>query len=104
MSLHELEDLISSILDFQANIVRVTHRKKTTPVDPENEPSHAQMLQEIWDLAKLEVEEVDEEGEPIQWRRLGFETEDLQYEFQYSGFLGLECLVSLVRLMIVNGY
>lgn len=94
MSLHELEDLISSILDFQANIVRVTHRKKTTPVDPENELAHAQILQEIWEASKLEVEEVDEDGEPIQWRRLGFESEDLQFEFQDSGLLGLECLVS----------
>lgn len=96
MSLHELEDLISSILDFQANIVRVTYRKKTTPVDPEQDLSHAQILQEIWDASKLEVEEVDEDGEPIQWRRLGFETEDLAYEFRESGFLGLECLRKFV--------
>ncbi|KAG2011760.1 hypothetical protein CC2G_011842 [Coprinopsis cinerea AmutBmut pab1-1] len=95
MSLHELEDLISCILDFQANIVRVTHRKKTTPVDPDLCADHYDALEEIWEASKLQ-EEFDEEGYPLKWRRLGFETEDVAEEFRDVGVLGLECLRKFV--------
>ncbi|TFK29729.1 hypothetical protein FA15DRAFT_699984 [Coprinopsis marcescibilis] len=91
MSLHELEDLTSCILDFQANIVRVTHRKKTTPVDPEMDPSHEKSLQVIWSASKLRPE-IDENNQMLKWRKLGFETEDIPYEFRDVGVLGLECL------------
>lgn len=95
MSLHELEDLVSCILDFQANMLRVTHKKKMTPVDPDAYPSQAASLEEIWDMANLDLA-VDEGGEICKWRSLGFETEDMLHEFHESGVLGLECLVGVL--------
>jgi len=93
MSLHTTEDLTSCILDFQANIVRVTYRKKTTYVDPDVDESQAAILDEIWRYSKLEPE-VDEDEDELKWRKIGFETEDLVQEFSEVGVLGLECLVS----------
>lgn len=93
MSLHTIEDLTSCILDFQANIVRITNRKKTTLVDPEIEDAHAAALMAIWECSKLE-EEIDANGHPLRWRKLGFDTEDIIQEFSEVGVLGLECLVS----------
>jgi engulfment/cell motility protein 1 len=92
MSLHTIEDLTSCILDFQANMVRVTYRKKTTLVDPENEPTHIEALAYIWESNRLEVSE-DASGSIIQWRKLGFESEDVVQEFSEVGVLGLDCLV-----------
>ena len=93
MSLHTIEDLTSCILDFQANIIRVTYRKKTTLVDPEFEEAHAAALMAIWACSKLE-EEIDPNGQILRWRKLGFDTEDIVQEFSEVGTLGLECLVS----------
>ena len=93
MSLHTIEDLTSCILDFQANIVRITNRKKTTLVDPEVEEPHDAALTAIWECSKLE-EEFDANGQPLRWRKLGFDTEDIIQEFSEVGVLGLECLVS----------
>ncbi|KAF9454260.1 hypothetical protein P691DRAFT_809803 [Macrolepiota fuliginosa MF-IS2] len=95
MSLHTIEDLTSCILDFQANMVRVTYRKKTTLVDPENEPAHHEALAYIWESSKLEVDE-DETGSIVQWRKLGFESEDIVQEFSEVGVLGLDCLRKFV--------
>lgn len=96
MSLHTIEDLTSCILDFQANMVRVTYRKKTTLVDPENEPAHEDTLSYIWHSSKLEVSE-DESGSIVQWRKLGFESEDVVAEFSEVGVLGLDCLRKFVE-------
>ena len=92
MSLHTIEDLTSCILDFQANIVRVTYRKKTTLVDSDEDESHAAALSSIWAWSKLE-EDVDSSGQVLKWRKLGFDTEDIIQEFSEVGVLGLECLV-----------
>ncbi|EIW58176.1 uncharacterized protein TRAVEDRAFT_167623 [Trametes versicolor FP-101664 SS1] len=91
MSSHTIEDLTSCILDFQANIVRVTFRKKTTLVEPDFEPLHNQALQFIWEKSKLQ-EEREDAITPIKWRKLGFETEDIGHEFREVGVLGLDCL------------
>ena len=101
MSLHTIEDLTSCILDFQANIVRITNRKKTTLVDPEIEDAHAVALLAIWECSKLE-EEIDANGHPLRWRKLGFDTEDIMQEFSEVGVLGLECLVSNQLNMTVD--
>ncbi|KAJ7623232.1 ELMO/CED-12 family-domain-containing protein [Roridomyces roridus] len=95
MSSHTIEDLTSSILDFQANIIRVTYRKKTTLVD-ELEPSHSAALGVIWGGSKL-TESVDESGSVMKWRLLGFDSENLEFEFNDAGVLGLECLKKLVE-------
>lgn len=96
MSSHTMEDLTSCILDFQANIVRVTHQRKMTPVDPLLEPSHAADLQFIWDSANLE-EELGADGHLVKWRKLGFDTEDIEQEFIEVGVLGLDCMKNFVR-------
>ncbi|KAH7890792.1 ELMO/CED-12 family-domain-containing protein [Phlebopus sp. FC_14] len=95
MSSH-VEDLTSCVLDFQANIVRVTYRKKTTLVEPEVEPTHASALQYVWDTSKL-LQEVDASGHTLKWRKLGFDTENIIEEFQDVGVLGLDCLVYFVQ-------
>ena len=92
MSQHTMEELTSGILDFQANMLRVTYRKKITPVDLEAQPSHAADLKFIWAHSRL-IEEVDEKGQPFKWRKLGFDTEDMELEFADVGVLGLDCLV-----------
>lgn len=92
MSSHTIEDLTSCILDFQANVVRVTYRKKNTVVEPELVPSHTAALKYIWSSSKAQ-EEPDPEGGTIKWRKLGFDSEDLTQEFQEVGVLGLDCLV-----------
>lgn len=92
---HTIEDLTSCILDYQANMVRMTHRKKTTLVDPEMEPTHAEALNFIWTSSKLREEPWGEEGEILKWRKLGFDTEDVTQEFSEVGVWGLDCLVSV---------
>lgn len=92
MSSHTIEDLTSCILDFQANMVRVTFRKKTTLVEPDFEPLHSSALQFIWDKSRLQ-EEREDAITTIKWRQLGFDTEDIGHEFREVGVLGLDCLV-----------
>lgn len=94
MSSHTIEDLTSCILDYQANVVRMTHRKKTSLVDPDLEPAHAEALNYIWTNSKLR-EEIDGENGVIKWRKLGFDTEDVMQEFSEVGVLGLDCFVSV---------
>ncbi|KAG9313017.1 ELMO/CED-12 family-domain-containing protein [Chiua virens] len=96
MTSHVIDDLTSSILDFQANMIRVTYRKKTTLVEPEAEPTHASLLQYIWDSSKLH-EEVDPDGQGVKWRKLGFSSENVIEQFQEAGLLGLDCLFHFVR-------
>ncbi|KAG2157784.1 ELMO/CED-12 family-domain-containing protein [Suillus bovinus] len=95
MSSHNIDDLTSSILDFQANIVRVTYRKKSTLVEPEVEPLHASALEYIWNCSRVQ-DERDGDGEVLKWRKLGFSSENLVHEFQEVGELGLDCLRNFV--------
>lgn len=92
MSSHTMEDLTSCILDFQANYVRVTYRKKTTPIDLEHEPKHVEALDFVWKSSNLS-EDVDEEGQRVKWRKLGLDSEDVEQDFDNGGVLALECLV-----------
>ncbi|KAF9071535.1 ELMO/CED-12 family-domain-containing protein [Rhodocollybia butyracea] len=96
MSQHTMEDLTSCILDFQANILRVTYRKKSTPVDFETQPSHLANIKYIWNHSKL-IEELDDNGQQIKWRKLGFDSEDIEMEFSDVGVLGLECFKRFVE-------
>ncbi|KAF7308573.1 ELMO domain-containing protein [Mycena chlorophos] len=95
MSSHTIEDLTSCILDFQANFIRVIHRKKTTPVDLEIEPSQVVALKAIWSSSQTQ-EQLDESGQPLKWRLLGFDSENIEEEFADVGVLGLECLRKLI--------
>ncbi|KAF9269164.1 hypothetical protein L218DRAFT_953712 [Marasmius fiardii PR-910] len=92
MSNHTMEELTSCILDFQANMLRVVYRKKITPVEYDN---HIADLDFIWASSRLE-EEVDQDNEPLKWRKLGFDSEDIEQEFGDVGVLGLQCLKRLV--------
>jgi engulfment/cell motility protein 1 len=74
-------------------MIRVTHRRKMTEVDPVMEPNHAAALAYIWTTSRL-TEEQSEDG-LYKWRKLGFNSEDLSREFSDVGVLGLECLVRL---------
>ncbi|KAL0577912.1 hypothetical protein V5O48_004077 [Marasmius crinis-equi] len=91
MSNHMMEELTSCILDFQANMLRVAYRKKSTPVESESRASHLANLNFIWTSSRLE-EDVDGESKPLKWRKLGFDSEDVDHEFNDVGVLGLQCL------------
>lgn len=80
-------------------MIRVTYRKKTTPVDPEADPVQGDALDFIWESSGLQVEQ-DAAGHPLKWRNLGFESEDIVHEFHEVGVLGLECLVSPFLLAV----
>lgn len=96
MSSHVVDDLTSCVLDFQASIVRVIYRKKTTLVEPEVELPHAAALQFIWESSKVQ-QEFDVDGQILKWRKLGFTSESIMEEFQEVGVLGLDCLVHFVQ-------
>lgn len=74
----------SAVLTFQANLLASLHLSLRTRVD---EP-HYGHFDEIWDAAGLS----DEGDETCRWRRLGFQSESPQYEFEESGLLGLKAL------------
>jgi len=96
MSSHVVDDLTSCVLDFQASIVRVIYRKKTTLVEPEVELPHEAALQFIWESSKVQ-QEFDADGQILKWRKIGFTSESILEEFQEVGVLGLDCLVHFVQ-------
>lgn len=96
MSSHVIEDLTSSILDFQANEVRIILRRKHEAVDVLENEDHFNNLRIVWQLSKLEEESDSESGTLRKWRKLGFETEEISQEFANVGMLGLDCLVSFI--------
>lgn len=93
MNSHTIEDLTSCVLDFQGNMARVIYRKKTTLVEPDVEETHAASLDYIWTNSSLQVETAPD-GTTLKWRQLGFASENLSHEFNETGVLGLDCLVS----------
>ncbi|KAG7094065.1 hypothetical protein E1B28_007685 [Marasmius oreades] len=93
MSNHTMEDLTSGILDFQANMLRVLYRKQSTPVEY---GANIADLNFIWASSRLE-EEVDQDNKPLKWRKLGFESEDIEQAFANVGVLGLQCLKRFVE-------
>ena len=113
MSSHTIEDLTSSILDFQANMVRVVYRRKTTPVDPEDDDVQA-VLNSIWRASKVDETPPEAYGSPKvdplmsprlnghpmvlsdmegRWWKVGFGSDDLRAEFKAGGMFALDCLV-----------
>src|SRR5580693_8292669 len=95
MGSHTIEDLTSCVLDFQGNMARVIYRKKTTLVEPDVEETHAASLDYIWTNSSLQAETAPD-GTTLKWRQLGFASENLSHEFNETGVLGLDCLVSSV--------
>ncbi|KAI5123515.1 hypothetical protein M0805_006675 [Coniferiporia weirii] len=98
MSSHVIDDLTSSILDFQANEVRFILRRKHEPVDPLENLEHFNTLRYVWQMSKLEEErDPDNESGLRRWRKLGFDTEDISQEFANVGVLGLDCLKHFIQ-------
>jgi engulfment/cell motility protein 1 len=123
MSSHTIEDLTSSILDFQANMVRVVYRRKNTPVVPENGEVQA-VLNMIWRVSKVDEMPLELYGSPRidpltspqlnghpkvlaalegRWWKLGFGSDDLRAEFRIGGMLALDCLVCYLLSLERNG-
>ena len=117
-----MEDLTSSILEFQANLMSLAYRRKTSPVDLAS-LSVQKALDTIWLAARGPLVEARRHKRNAQsnstvrsgpwsdtgegssndrygrigdkWVSLGFESENLRSEFARVGLLGLDCLVSL---------
>ncbi|CAE6401890.1 unnamed protein product [Rhizoctonia solani] len=98
MASHASADLSSSILDFQAHLMRITYLRKTTPVDVEL-PAVQAVLTYVWMAARLgNAEQPDRltfDGE--QWSLLGCPTGNRQSDFAQVGILGLDCLRTFVQ-------
>lgn len=111
MSSASLDELASSILEFQANTVRITYRRKISPVDPDVPKVH-DALDFIWQCARIE-DNTHVDGDSLivgggngglgvtrgirmnaeKWVKIGFGTEHIRQEFARVGILGLDCLV-----------
>ncbi|KAG8735510.1 hypothetical protein FRC10_010425 [Ceratobasidium sp. 414] len=98
MASHASADLSSSILDFQAHLMRITYLRKTTPVDVEQSGVRA-ILTYVWMAARQgnsgRTDRLLFEGE--QWVMLGSETGNVRSDFAHVGILGLDCLRTFVQ-------
>ncbi|GAB1518161.1 hypothetical protein RhiTH_001220 [Rhizoctonia solani] len=98
MASHASADLSSSILDFQAHLMRITYLRKTTPVDVELHAVQA-VLTYVWIAARLgnagKPDRLAFEGE--QWSLLGCPTGNMESDFAQVGILGLDCLRTFVQ-------
>ena len=101
-----LQDLAHPLLEFQS-LTKVLLRKwRDVPVELEKQ-EHRRALKGIHlasnpDKAEKTLEKGDDikrsrKHNPEKWRRLGFETESPQWEFQEMGFLGMMDLTDYVR-------
>ena len=105
------DDLASSILEYQSNVIRAAHRRMRTVVTP-TDKRHVHALSYIWLQAKISDVVVpnpqngnatDEPRSSVgattryKWRRIGFSSESAAKEFGRTGWLGLSCLESFVR-------
>ncbi|PGH13157.1 hypothetical protein AJ79_03864 [Helicocarpus griseus UAMH5409] len=102
-----LQDLAHPLLEFQSSTKVLLRKWKDVSVELEK-PEHRRALKGIHLASKTEKEkEKDaEKGDdtqksrrhnPEKWRRLGFETESPQWEFEEMGFLGMMDLTDYVR-------
>jgi engulfment/cell motility protein 1 len=93
------DELVSSILEYQMNVIRVAHHRLNTAVTP-TDKRHVSALSYIWLQARVSEATVateDGSSQKYKWRRLGFETEMVAKEFSRTGWLGLECCEAFVR-------
>ncbi|ORY63657.1 ELMO/CED-12 family-domain-containing protein [Leucosporidium creatinivorum] len=76
---------LTPILAFQTNLLASLHSQLLTPISE----AHYHLFDEIWAASSLE----EAGGEDAyRWRRLGFDSENPQYEFESTGVLGLKAL------------
>ena len=108
------DELASSILEYQSNVISAAHRRMRTVVTP-TDKRHVHALSYIWLQARISDEVVPNQaatqnsafnGEQRQsiganarykWRRIGFASESAAKQFGRTGWLGLSCLESFVR-------
>lgn len=96
------DELVSSILEYQMNVIRVAHHRLCTSVTP-TDKRHVSALSYIWLQARVSETTATVEvssGQATQkfkWRRLGFENENVAKDFVRTGWLGLECCETFVR-------
>lgn len=123
-SLTTSEELTSSTLEFQANLMSFAYRRKNTPIDLSS-TSVTNTLDIIWAAAKLPQPEPrtptrntprsspkvrtgwqdfgsgdgilyeEPDADHQTWVKLGFDSENLRTEFARVGLLGLDCLRAL---------
>ncbi|KAG5295256.1 ELMO/CED-12 family protein [Histoplasma ohiense] len=107
-----LQDLAHPLLEFQSSTKVLLRKWKDVPVELEK-PEHRRALKGIHLASKTEKERekdkdraASEKGDdtqrsrrhnPEKWRRLGFESESPQWEFEEMGFLGMMDLTDYVR-------
>ncbi|KKZ62974.1 hypothetical protein EMCG_02685 [[Emmonsia] crescens] len=103
-----LQDLAHPLLEFQSSTKVLLRKWKDVSVDLEK-PEHRRTLKGIHLAGKTDKEKEKEGSEkgddtqrsrrhnPEKWRRLGFETESPQWEFEEMGFLGMMDLTDYVR-------
>ncbi|TKY88819.1 hypothetical protein EX895_002060 [Sporisorium graminicola] len=108
------DELASSILEYQSNVIRAAHRRMRSVVTP-TDKRHVHALSYIWLQAKISDVVVPNQAAPhtgssnndsrlsvgsstrYKWRRIGFASESAAKEFGRTGWLGLSCLESFVR-------
>ncbi|CDW96845.1 hypothetical protein, partial [Sporisorium scitamineum] len=108
------DELASSILEYQSNVIRAAHRRMRTVVTP-TDKRHVHALSYIWLQAKISDVVVPNPAAAqtnpshddsrlsvgattrYKWRRIGFASESAAKEFGRTGWLGLSCLESFVR-------
>ena len=94
------DELVSSILEYQMNVIRIAHHRLDTAVTP-TDKRHVGALSYIWMQARTSesvgVGEDGGSGQRYKWRKLGFENENVAKDFSRTGWLGLECCEAFVR-------
>lgn len=92
------DELSSSILEYQINVIRVAHHRLRTAVTS-TDKRHVSALSYMWLQSRISELSVEENGETVKykWRRLGFESENVAKDFIRTGWLGLECSEDFVR-------
>ncbi|RKP05684.1 ELMO/CED-12 family-domain-containing protein, partial [Thamnocephalis sphaerospora] len=94
MQLNPGEEMGKHLLDFQQIILRLQHRLKHTQVGPTT-PGAKELLDGVWRAARVTdsdrqvAEETSSWTGDVQWRLIGFETENPWKEMQRVGLLGL---------------
>lgn len=93
------DDLASTILEYQMNVIRIAHQRLRTSVSS-TDRRHVGALSYIWTQARVPEENVEDENgitSKFKWRRIGFESENVAKDFVRTGWLGLQCCESYAR-------
>jgi hypothetical protein len=93
------DELSSSILEYQMNVIRVAHHRMHTAVTSADK-RHIAALSYIWLQARISETTLETEDGGVtkcKWRRLGFENENVAKDFARTGWLGLECCENFAR-------